>query len=605
MVKIIDKLKNSPVEPYFSFEFFPPKTEAGVENLYLRMDRMTSTQPIFIDVTWGAGGCTQDLTMAICEYTQTYFGVDAMMHLTCTNLRIEDIKKILNAARQAGIQNILALRGDPPKGQIFWEPCSGGVQNAADLVKLIRKEHGDYFGIAVAGFPEGHPHSQDSIEQDIEYLKTKIQAGADFILTQFFYDSTVFLDFQKKCEKAGIKCPIIPGMMPIQSYSSFQKMTTFCKTKVPENVWSDLNPIKEDDEQVKSYGVQLCVKMCHELMDAGCKGFHFYTLNLEKSVTQALTELGVQHSIAMRRTYPWRGSRANLKGMNEEVRPINWANRPKSYIKRTVNWDEFPNGRWGDNRSPAYGELSDSHFFRPVEGKKEDLLAMWGEAPITYSDVYEIFALYLEGRIPITPWCESALQAETVAISSRLANINRTGFLTINSQPAVNGEHSDHPIYGWGGPMGRVYQKAYVEFFTSPEHLQSLMQIINRYPQLNYYAIDSSGTEYSRGFKTVTALTWGVFPNKEITQPTVFDPDSFVVWSREVFPLWTKCWASLYDDETDSAELLYKIHDTFFLVAIIDNDYYESNIFNIFDEILIYEKAGEEDIPTDTSAPSF
>ena len=260
------------------------------------------------------------------------------------------------------------------------------------------------------------------------------------------------------------------------------------------------------------------------------------------------------------RAFPWRGSRSsNLNGMSEEVRPINWANRPKAYIKRTITWDEFPNGRWGDNRSPAFGELSDSHFFRPVEGSKEDLLAMWGDAPITHSDVYEVFAKYVEGKIPILPWCEVALHGETLPISGELARINRSGFLTINSQPAVNGVKSSHPVYGWGGLHGRVYQKAYVEFFTTPEMMESIMSVVASKPSLNFYAINNDGVAYSSGQKGVTALTWGVFPNKEIAQPTVFDPDSFGVWSQETFQLWTKCWASLYDDETESCALLYEV----------------------------------------------
>jgi methylenetetrahydrofolate reductase (NADPH) len=281
------------------------------------------------------------------------------------------------------------------------------------------------------------------------------------------------------------------------------------------------------------------------------------------------------------RNFPWRGSRSNLNGMTEEVRPINWANRPKSYIKRTVNWDEFPNGRWGDNRSPAYGELSDSHFFRPVEGKKEDLRALWGEAPLMAQEVYDVFALYIEGKIPIIPWCESSLQAETIPLSNHLARINRSGFLTINSQPAVNGERSDHPVYGWGGPGGRVYQKAYVEFFCSPRHLEAAVAVLRRHPSLAFHAIDanagnnngnkdgssngvgsiisSHNYQTTAGGKGVTALTWGCFPNKEILQPTVFDPESFVVWSKEVFELWTQCWASLYDDDSESCELLYQV----------------------------------------------
>jgi methylenetetrahydrofolate reductase (NADPH) len=215
MVKIIDKISihehSSQGQPFFSFEFFPPKTDLGVENLYIRMDRMTSLQPIFVDVTWGAGGITKDLTMAICEHSQTYFGVEVMMHLTCTNMTVDELKQILKAAKQVGIQNILALRGDPPKGAVNWEPISGGCANATELVRLIRKEHDDYFGIAVAGFPEGHPQSQSVSDSDFHQLKEKIEAGADFILTQFFYDPKVFLDFSERCRNVGISCPIIPG----------------------------------------------------------------------------------------------------------------------------------------------------------------------------------------------------------------------------------------------------------------------------------------------------------------------------------------------------------------------------------------------------------
>jgi methylenetetrahydrofolate reductase (NADPH) len=302
MVKIIDKIKSNASEPFFSFEFFPPKTEAGVENLYLRMDRMTALQPMFIDITWGAGGCTKDLTMAICEYTQTYFGVEALMHLTCTNLTTDEIKRILNSAKEMGIQNILALRGDPPKGAISWEPVAGGCATAIDLVRLIRKEHGDYFCIAVAGFPEGHPHSKGSKDQDLIYLKEKIDAGADFILTQFFYDPDVFVEFHEQCRSIGINCPIIPGMMPIQSYVSFKKMTTFCRTKVPEHIWAALAPVKDNDEEVKEYGVKLCQAICKAVTErCNTKGYHFYTLNLEKSVMSVLNSLGVQDSAASRR----------------------------------------------------------------------------------------------------------------------------------------------------------------------------------------------------------------------------------------------------------------------------------------------------------------
>lgn len=596
-MKIIDKIKaelasTNSLGPFFSYEFFPPKTEAGTENLYLRMERMTAMNPLFVDITWGAGGSTKDLTMAISSYTQTYFGTEVLMHLTCTNLTVAEIKQILCAAKDAGIQNILALRGDPPKGAVSWEPIANGLSNAIDLVKLIRQEHGDHFGIAVAGFPGGHPASHpnrivstspgsshiknsplydipcaESMDTDIKYLKQKIDAGADFVLSQFFYDTDVFLDFVSKCRAEGITCPIIPGMMPIHSFSSFQKMTSFCRTRVPEKIWGDLTRFRDNDEEVKQYGVKYCVEMCEKLRSVGIPGFHFYTLNLEKSVLQILEGLGVREHTAARRALPWRGSRVNLSSSTdngksqraEDVRPINWANRPKSYIKRTVTWDEFPNGRWGDGRSPAFGELSDSHFFRLAEGSKEDRLAMWGEAPLTDADISGVFALYVEGKIPILPWCESETHAETRVISGPLSAINRAGFLTINSQPAVNGERSDHADFGWGGAGGRVYQRAYIEFFTSPELLKIVMELIPNYPDLQFSSVNSSGTVFDSGNRGVTALTWGAFPNREILQPTIFDPDTFLVWSQEAFQLWTSAWASLYDDDSESSELLYEV----------------------------------------------
>lgn len=621
MSKIIDKIASYSTQqcirgtsvPFFSFEFFPPKTELGVENLYQRMDRMTALEPIFIDITWSAGGSSKDLTMAISEYSQTYFGVDVLMHLTCTKMLVEDLKQVLLAAKEAGIRNILALRGDPPKGAIAWEPIAGGCQNAVELVRLIRQEHGDYFCVAVAGFPEGHPQGRGTdADTELRHLRAKVDAGADFVLTQFFYDPQVFLDYVASCRATGIQCPVIPGMMPIQSFSSFQKMTSFCRTRVPPKVWRDLESIHDDDESVKKYGIQLCKDMCRSLSEAGVPGFHFYTLNLEKSVLSILEGLGVEDSIAARRELPWRGPRlprntsngsmggsghgaAKPRQRQEDVRPINWANRPKSYIKRTETWDDFPNGRWGDGRSPAFGELSETHFYRPVAGSREDRLAMWGEAPISLGDVYEVFASYVEGRIPVTPWCETPLHSETRVILSPLAAMNRAGFLTINSQPAVNGEPSDNPVFGWGGGGGRVYQKAYVEFFTSENNFQRVREAVDaRFPSLSYYAVDSSGSNtYSRsGDKGVTALTWGVFPNKEIQQPTIFDPDTFLVWSKEAFHLWTAAWAALYDDETDSAALLYDIHDSFYLVAIIDNDYVDSSIYSLFNDVMQEEGAG-------------
>lgn len=219
----------------YSFEFFPPKTEAGEKNLYARIERMGELDPAFVDITWGAGGSTATLTHDICKYAQKLCCADVMMHLTCTNINIDDVKLALKRARADGIRNILALRGDPPHGADAWEKTEGGLSYGVDLVKLIREEHGDWFGIAVAGYPEGHTQAT-SLEEDMQHLKAKVDAGADFIVTQLFYDVDMFIAWVARCREAGITCPIVPGIMPIQSYVGFNRMTTLCKTFVPQEI---------------------------------------------------------------------------------------------------------------------------------------------------------------------------------------------------------------------------------------------------------------------------------------------------------------------------------------------------------------------------------
>ena len=284
---------------YYSFEFFPPKTEAGLDNLLTRIDRMTSRlDPLFIDVTWGAGGSTQARTLAVASHAQRFCGVDVLMHLTTTGMTRPMIESALEQAKTCGIRNILALRGDPPRGKRSWQPrdVSGGYcDRAIDLVRLIRELHGDYFGIAVAGHPERHP-SSISWEDELRFLKGKIESGADFIVTQFFYDVNKFLEYVKRCREYGITCPIIPGIMPIQSFSTFTKMTKYCGVDVPQSIFDRLAVAdKDDDEAVKEIGCEIAADMCRQILsskDSDIDGVHFYTLNLERSATRILTILG-------------------------------------------------------------------------------------------------------------------------------------------------------------------------------------------------------------------------------------------------------------------------------------------------------------------------
>ena len=209
---------------------------------------------------------------------------------------------------------------------------------------------------------------------------------------------------------------------------------------------------------------------------------------------------------------------------------------------------------------------------------------MLGEEPRTPQDISEVFARYIEGTVACIPWCETPLQPESFLIQPQLAQLNRAGFLTINSQPSVNGVPSSDSTFGWGGPGGYVYQKAYVECFVSPENANKLLMMVNDRPSMNLYGINAMEEELRGGLAVggTTALTWGVFPNREIVQPTIFDPHAFPVWAEEAFSLWTSMWLALYEPDSDSYDLIQTIRDTYFLVAIIDNDFVAEDHSQIF-----------------------
>lgn len=323
--------------------------------MYDRLERMQRLGPQFIDVTWNAGGSSSDATFELCANAQAVYGLTTCMHLTCTNMPREKIDKALADCKAHGIRNILALRGDPPRGQETWTSVETGFSYAVDLVRYIRQQYGDYFCIGVAAYPEGHIENPDK-EADLVFLKEKVDAGADYIVTQLFYDVDLYLNWIKRIREMGISIPVLPGIMIIQSYGGFKRMTTLSKTLVPQYILDDLEPIKDDDQAVKDYGVKLGIEMCKRLNEGGVKGFHFYTLNLERSTRLILEGLGFVAPMEVVKPLPWNPSLAKNRE-KETVRPIFWRNRPKSYILRTERWDEFPNGRWGDSRSPAYGDI--------------------------------------------------------------------------------------------------------------------------------------------------------------------------------------------------------------------------------------------------------
>lgn len=220
-----------------------------------------------------------------------------MMHLTCTNMHVSKIEIALQECKKAGIRNILALRGDPPAGEGKFTQIEGGFGCALDLVKYIREHHGDYFGICVSGYPEAHPDKIDADPAemkknywaDIAYLKKKVQAGADFVITQLFYDVDGYLQFVKDCRSVDIRVPILPGIMTITTYGGFKRMTAFCKTRVPAHISDTIEALKDQEEALKLYGISLCTMICERVLAAGAPGLHLYTLNLDRSAVAILS----------------------------------------------------------------------------------------------------------------------------------------------------------------------------------------------------------------------------------------------------------------------------------------------------------------------------
>uniref|UniRef100_A0A2I3HTC3 Methylenetetrahydrofolate reductase n=1 Tax=Nomascus leucogenys TaxID=61853 RepID=A0A2I3HTC3_NOMLE len=475
-----------------------------------------------------------------------------------------------------------------------WEEEEGGFNYAVDLVKHIRSEFGDYFDIcvAVSGYPKGHPEA-GSFEADLKHLKEKVSAGADFIITQLFFEADTFFRFVKACTDMGITCPIVPGIFPIQGYHSLRQLVKLSKLEVPQEIKDVIEPIKDNDAAIRNYGIELAVSLCQELLASGLvPGLHFYTLNREMATTEVLKRLGMWTEDP-RRPLPWALS-AHPKRREEDVRPIFWASRPKSYIYRTQEWDEFPNGRWGNSSSPAFGELKDYYlFYLKSKSPKEELLKMWGEELTSEESVFEVFVLYLSGepnrnghKVTCLPWNDEPLAAETSLLKEELLRVNRQGILTINSQPNINGKPSSDPIVGWGPSGGYVFQKAYLEFFTSRETAEALLQVLKKYElRVNYHLVNAPGFPQStRPFgENITnapelqpnpnAVTWGIFPGREIIQPTVVDPISFMFWKDEAFALWIERWGKLYEEESPSRTIIQYIHDNYFLVNLVDNDF--------------------------------
>jgi len=603
-VPLINKIKQriEAKDNWFSMEFFPPRTKDGATNLLHKFENMGAGGPLFCDITWHPAGKPESEEATSCvtiaDAMLNYIGLETMLHMTCCSMSTAEIKKHLERIKSKGIRNILALRGDPPVGQEDWKGNEDGFNYATDLVKFIRQNFDDHFNICVAGYPNGHPDAK-SYEDDLFHLEEKVAAGSDFIITQLFFETADFLQYVKDCKARGINIPIIPGILPIQGYASLRHICKLGKMDVPEFITRDITPIKDNDEAIRNYGIDFAVKQCRELLDSGLvDGLHFYTLNREVATISILKQLGMWLQDPQK-SLPWKPSCANHDRATETIRPIFWSSRPQSYIHRTREWEEFPNGRWGDSSSPAFGELKDYHiFYLKSKWSKKALLPMWGEKVESEKDVWEIFGCYLSGQknrhgeaVKCLPWndYEIEMDGETSLIKDKLIELNRKGILTINSQPNANAIPSDDKILGWGDRNGFVFQKAYLEFFVSRKFERKLLETLAKYPSVNYHVVNHDGSVDETNCDAVepVAVTWGVFPGREIVQPTVVDPVSFRVWKDEAFALWLEKWARLYDADDASNKILHDIHDTHLLVNLVDNNFPAKNcLWDLLDDML-------------------
>jgi methylenetetrahydrofolate reductase (NADPH) len=281
-------------EPVFSFEFFPPKTEAGERNLYDALAELRTLEPSFVSVTYGAGGSTRERTIEIVKRIRDEYGLEAMAHFTCVGATVPELRETLDEMQAAGIDNVLALRGDPPSGQEDWTKTEGGLEYSRELVELIAD--GYPFAIGAACFPETHIHAQ-SPEADLEHLAEKVGAGVDFLITQLFFDNALYFDFLARARAIGIRAPIIPGIMPITHAGQVERMAAMSGSAIPEGLRRELHAREDHPEAVLDFGVAYATLQCAELLAAGAPGIHFYTLNRSPATRAILS--------ALKLTRPW------------------------------------------------------------------------------------------------------------------------------------------------------------------------------------------------------------------------------------------------------------------------------------------------------------
>ncbi|EPS37704.1 hypothetical protein H072_8592 [Dactylellina haptotyla CBS 200.50] len=647
--KVTDKIKSLPKDAtYFSLEFFPPKTQAGLQNLHARLSRMSKgLRPLFVNVTWGAGGSTATKSLELASLCQS-LDLTTVLHLTCTNMSKAVLDDALQNAKLMGIRNILALRGDEPRQHEYLDVTDqvrvGNEETdfiyAIDLVRYIRAQYGDYFAVGVAAYPEGYAETsyplQQNTSQDLPYLREKTAAGADFIMTQFFYDVGAYLQFERMLreDESGVfkNIPIIPGLMPIQSYQIFRRTTKLCCVNVPNSITERVEAVKADDEVVKENGIQIVTEMIQKIKNTPSdipRGFHFYTLNLEKAVAFIVERCGLipelptandDSEVAVvddefpghltvngggaagssqraRRTSSIisdphnrlivdtvSSARSDLQaeageaGVPKILDPGSQEGQlaiseGEGSLGREATWDDFPNGRWGDARSPAFGEIDG--YGVSLHRTPTEALRLWGH-PTSAKDISGLFVSHVRGELEAMPWSEDALNPESLLIKDELVGMNSKGWWTVASQPAVNSARSNHPTFGWGPKNGFVFQKAFVEFFIPDDEWVQLRKILEEKggEDLSFYAGNKAGDFVTSmpSEAAMNAVTWGAFPGKEIVTPTIIEEVSFKAWRDEAFDVWSE-WQRIYPLSSPTSKLLGELKNKLWLVTIIHHDF--------------------------------
>ncbi|KAI6109683.1 methylenetetrahydrofolate reductase-domain-containing protein [Pisolithus sp. B1] len=581
-MKLSDKLAVQPTHrPFYTFEFFPPRTDQGFDNLLTRISRLSTLDPIAISVTWGAGGSTKDGSLDLAGITQADYGIDTILHLTCTNMVPGLVDDVLRVSCQPYVNHDLSLY--PPRGQEHWTPIDSRFSHGVDLVKYIRSspEFSPHFCIGVAAYPEGHPDNQTDDDGNFAVLKEKVEAGADFIVTQLFYDADRFLHWLERIRRQGISVPIIPGVMPIQTYSSFLRVVSLCGIQVPSSIMADLESIRHDDQLVKDYGIRVAVDIIHKITgNGGVRGVHFCTLNLEKSVQLVLERLRwVGGSPNMRNkliadspvpllpnselvvtpaTATTNAAAALTSKTTVEVEPPG-----RGELNNAATWDDFPNGRFGDYKSPAFGVQDQwGGLALSVHAVHPD----WGH-PTSMEELTDLFLRYLDSKVTSTPFSSSPLSAESQTILHQLKALTRKGLWTVCSQPAVDTLPSTDEIFGWGPRGGYVSQKAFIEFFSTEEVVDEIEKKIRSSGgrSVHYFAANLQGDFRSNVQEDArNAVTWGVFPRKGDSDTDHFQEEAFSIWAE---------WASFYPPGASQRTTLDEVRRTRWLVNVLHHDF--------------------------------